>query len=68
MSALVVGFLARDKTLKILILFFKTIIIFSYSGAMVDNVLKLPEDGYLEALHCQPITNFDRRTKLDFNH
>ena len=36
------------------------------SGLRVaDNVLQLPEGGDLEALHCQPRTNFDRSTKLD---
>ena len=28
------------------------------------NVLQLPEGGDLEALQCQPSTNFDRSTKL----
>src|SRR5690554_267984 len=32
---------------------------------MTANVLQLPEGGDLEALHCQPSTNFDRSTKLD---
>jgi len=32
---------------------------------MTANVLQLPEGGDFEALHCQPSTNFDRRTKLD---
>ncbi len=27
--------------------------------------MQLPECGDLEALHCQPSTNFDRSTKLD---
>jgi len=31
----------------------------------VANGLQLPEGGDLEALHCQPSTNFDRITKLD---
>ena len=35
------------------------------SYLMTHNVLQLPEGGDLEALHCQPSTNFDRSTKLD---
>ena len=29
------------------------------------NVLRLPEGGDFEALHCQPSRNYDRCTKLD---
>jgi len=32
---------------------------------MGHNVLQLPEVGDLEALHYEPSTNFDGRTKLD---
>jgi hypothetical protein len=32
---------------------------------ITHNGLRLPEGGDLEALHCQPSTNFDRSTKLD---
>jgi len=32
---------------------------------IAHNVLQLPEGGDLEALHCQPSTNFDRSKKLD---
>jgi len=32
---------------------------------MNANDLQLPEGGDLEALHCQPSSNFDRSTKLD---
>jgi len=31
----------------------------------VTKGLQLPEGGDLEALHCQPSTNFDRSAKLD---
>jgi len=32
---------------------------------MRHNGSQLPEGGDLEALHCQPSTNFDRCTRLD---
>jgi hypothetical protein len=37
--------------------------LFAWSYA---NVLQLPEGGDFQALHCQPSTNFDRSTKLEF--
>jgi hypothetical protein len=38
------------------------------SVTLAHNDLQLPEGGDLEALHCQPSTNFDRSTKLDLTN
>ena len=38
---------------------------FTWFNILATNVLQLPEGGDLEALHCQPSTNFDRSIKLD---
>jgi hypothetical protein len=32
---------------------------------LAPNGLQLPEGGDFGAIHCQPSTNFERRTKLD---
>jgi hypothetical protein len=38
---------------------------FALSPFIATNVLQLPEPGDLEALHGQPITNFERSTVPD---
>ena len=45
---------------------YKTVFVDFFFLTVAHNVLQLPEGGDFEALHCQPSTNFDRSTKLDY--